>query len=82
MLFFIRDTVILGGDGSIPRNYRDQRAVGYQEGLHLVTHGDGLMGYFVIRFNVFLTYQTHLVQAELLIWDATGMQFGGCVLFR
>ena len=82
MVLFIRDTVTLSGNGFVPRNYRDQRIVGYQEGFPLVTHGDGLTGYFVIRFNVFLACQTYRVQLELLVGIATGMQFGDCVLFR
>ena len=82
MLFFIRDTIILGTNGSILWDGRDERAVGDQEGLHLVTLGDGLTSYFIIRFNVFLACQTHLVQPELLVGEATGMQFVDCVLFR
>ena len=73
MLFFIGHTVILGGNGSTPWYDRDGRAVGDQEGLYLVTLGDGLTCYFVIRFNIFLVCQTHLVQLELLVGDATGM---------
>ena len=82
MLFFIGNTVILGGNGSIPWYGRDERAVSNQEGLHLVTLGDGLTCYFVVRFNIFFACQTHLVQSELLVRDATGMQFGDCVFFR
>ena len=82
MLFFIGDTVILGGNGSIPWYARDERDVGDKEGLHLVTLGDGLTCYFVVRFNVFLACQTHLLQLELLVGDATRVQFGDCVLFR
>ena len=62
MLFFVGDTIILGNNGSIPWDDKDEWAVGDQEGLHLVTLGDGLTCYFVIRFNVFLVCQTHLVQ--------------------
>ena len=65
--------VILGGSRSVLRNNRDQGAVGDQEGLHLITHGDGLTSYFVIRFNIFLTCQTPLVQSELLVRDAAGV---------
>ena len=81
-MIFFGNTVILGGNGSIPCYSRDERAVGNQEGLHLVTLGDGLTCYFVVRFNLFLVCQTHLVQPELLVGDATGVQFGDCVLFR
>ena len=82
MLFFIRDTIILGSNRSVPWGDWEERAVGDQEGLHLVTLGDGLTSYFIIRFNIFLACQTHLVQPELLVGDATGVQFGDCVLFR
>ena len=81
MLFFIRDTVILGSNGSIPKNYRDQGAVGYQEGLHLITYGDNPTSYFVFRVNIVLACLTNLVQPELLVGNATEIQFGDCVLF-
>ena len=82
MLYFIRDMVIVGGNGSVRWGNRDEGGVGDQEGLHLITHGDGLTRYFVIRFNLFLACQTQFVQPELLVGDATGMQVGDCVLFR
>ena len=78
MIFFC-NTVVLDGNWSIPWYSRDERAVGNQEGLHLVMLGDGLTCYFIVRFNVFLACQTHLVQPELLVRDATGMQFGDCI---
>ena len=81
-MIFFGNTVILGGNGSIPWYSRDERAVGNQEGLYLVTLGDGLTCYFIIRSNVFLACQTHLVQLELLVRDATEVQFCDYVLFR
>ena len=53
-LFFIGNTLILGSNRSIQRYGRDERAVGNEEGLHLVTLGDGLTRYFVIILNIFL----------------------------
>ena len=45
-------------------------------------HGDGLKCDFIVWFNIFLASQIRLVQPELLVRDATGVQFGDCVLFR
>ena len=75
-LFFFGSTVILGSNGSIPWYSRDEKAVGNQEGLHQVILGDSLTYYFVVRLNVFLECQTHLIQPELLVGDAAGLEFG------
>ena len=60
-LLFFGKTVILGSNGSIPWSSREKRAVGNQEGLHLVTQGDGLLCYFVVGLNIFLACWTHLM---------------------
>ena len=73
MLFLVGDTIILGNNGSIPWSNRDDWAIGDQEGLHLVTLGNGLTSECIIRLNIFLACQTHLVQLELLVGDATGL---------
>lgn len=72
--------IILGDDRSVPKGNMDKGAVGDQEGFYLITHGDGLTCYIEVKFNVFLTCQTHLVQPKLLMGDATGVQFGACIL--
>ena len=54
MLIFIRNTIVLDRNGSLLRDNREEWAVGGQEGLHLVTHGDGLASNCIVRFNVFL----------------------------
>ena len=56
MLFFIRDTIVLDSKGFLPWDNRGEWAVGDQEGLHLVTHGDGLTSNRIVRFKVFLAY--------------------------
>jgi len=74
--FFIRDTIVLDSNGSFPRDDRETWAVGDQEGLHLVTHGDGLTSNCIVRFNIFLVNQTYRIQPEFLVGDATGLEFG------
>ena len=80
-LFFISDTIILGCNRSISLGNWEKESAGGQEGLYLVTLGDGLTSYFIIGFNIFLACQTHFVQPELLVGDATEVQFSDCVLF-
>mmetsp|Transcript_64384 Transcript_64384/g.74129 ORF Transcript_64384/g.74129 Transcript_64384/m.74129 type:complete len:153 (-) Transcript_64384:403-861(-) len=76
ILFSIEETIILGSNGSIPWDDRAEWAVGDQEGLHLVTHGDGLTSNCIVRFNIFLVNQTYRIQPEFLVGDATGLEFG------
>ena len=73
MLCFIGDRIVLGSNGSIPWDNRDEWAVGGQEGLHLATHGDDLTHDCVVRFNIFLACKTLLIQLEFLFRDATGL---------
>ena len=65
--------IVLGSNGSLPWGKRDEWIIGDQQGLHLVTLGDGLTCDCIVRFNIFLACQTHLVQSELLVGDATGL---------
>ena len=71
-LFFISDTIILGCNRSFSLGNWEKGSAGGQEGLHLITLGVGLTSYFIIRFNIFLVCQTHFLQPELLVDDATG----------
>lgn len=48
-------------------------AVDNQEGLYLVMLRDGLPYVCVVRVNIFLACQTHLIQSELLVGDAVGL---------
>ena len=73
MLFFIQNTIALSGNRSLPGDNREEGTVSDKERLHLVTHGDGLTYVCIVRINIFLAYQTHLIQLELLIGDATGL---------
>ena len=82
MLFFFRDMIILDSTTSILRGYREKWVVCDQEGLHLVTHGDGLTFDYIVRFNMFLTCQTYRFQLELLVDNATELEFGNCIMFR
>ena len=74
--------IVLDCNESLPGDDREKWAVGDQKELHLVTHGDGLTSNCIVRFNVFLECQTYLVQPELFVGDATGLEFGNCILFR
>ena len=81
MLFFISNTIVLGGNGSISFGRWEKGSGDAKECFDLVTLGGGLTSDFIIRFNIFLACQTHLLQPKLLVGDAHGVQFGECVLF-
>ena len=50
--------------------------------MNLIALGDSLMSDCIVRFNIFLASQTHLVQPELLVSDAAGLEFGECIRWR
>ena len=50
--------------------------------MYLVPLGDDLTSDCVVRFKIFLVSQTYLVQPDLLVRYATGLEFGKCIVFR
>ena len=82
MLFLIRNAVVLSGDCSFPRWNWNEWAVGYQEGLYLVSLRNSLTNDFIVRFDILFMSQDNLIQPWLLVVDAAGLKFSERVRWR